>query len=196
MPIRDSSWFCSKLRPAASTEDGKGCGHAAEMAKLAAELHRQELSHDRAHRCRGNRLRPRGIQASFGRRPSEEIQQRIGASEGARQAVRADGDGPRCRARRRRDQLALEWLEKNELGRRYTRPSFSSWLELAEKVDPNNEHGQVEAFFLAELRERLHEVRKTIRADSRRHPAARRLEEGGPQVQGREFRRRGLSECG
>lgn len=56
-------------------------------------------------------------------------------------------------------QLALDWLEKNDLAA-FNRGAIQSWLELAEKVDPNNEHGQFESFFFADLRQRLQSAGK------------------------------------
>lgn len=49
---------------------------------------------------------------------------------------------------------ALEWLEKNGLASLYV-PQIRHWLAMAEKIDPNNEHGRCEEFFLAEVREKL-----------------------------------------
>ncbi len=51
-------------------------------------------------------------------------------------------------------QKALEWLDKNGLASLYL-PQIHHWLEMAERIDPNNTHGQCEEFFLAEVRERV-----------------------------------------
>jgi S1-C subfamily serine protease len=67
-------------------------------------------------------------------------------------------------------QEALAWLEKNELTALYI-SKLHSWLDLAAKVDPNNEKGLYESFFLADMRLRLQSAGKEdperIRAASR-----------------------------
>jgi hypothetical protein len=168
--------------PASSMVDGKGVGRAAEIAKAAADYTVTSFPTIVLTDAEGT---------AFAREEYKQIplvDHLKSFSSGLairkeRDKLFAPTETGSDAARVYAAQLALEWLEKNELAALYA-AKIHSWLELAEKIDPNNEHGQVESFFLAEVRQRLNEAGKDN--PQKIHDASQPLDDW--QKSGRKFK--------
>jgi S1-C subfamily serine protease len=143
---------------ALSTKDGKGVEHAAEMAKLAADYTIKSFptivltdadgfaftSEEYRHVSVVEHLE----KFSGGLTLWKEGKKLVAPTETGSDSERVDAAIK-----------ALDWLEKNRLIAANT-TRLQQWLELAEKVDPNNAQGKCEGFFLAQMAIRLDEVKK------------------------------------
>lgn len=143
---------------AASTVDGKGVGHAAEVAKVAADYNVKSfpqivITDPDGFAFVNEEYRDVSLVGHLERYSSglalwKDGQKLLAPTESGTDAARVDAA-----------MKALEWLAKHELlAANATR--LHQWLELAEKVDPNNEQGKCEGFFLAEMDLRLQDVKK------------------------------------
>jgi len=141
---------------ASSTANGKGAGRAAELAKLAADYAVKSFPTMVLTDARGEAY----ASDDYKRVTLVDYLQKF--SEGLALRKERDklfaptetgSDDERVDAAR----LALEFLEKNDLVA-LNAARIHHWLELAEKVDSNNERGKCEDFFLAELGMRLREA--------------------------------------
>jgi S1-C subfamily serine protease len=143
---------------AASTEDGKGIGQAATVAQLAADYAVDSFPTIVL-------TDPEGM--AYDREEYKQLSvvehlQKFSTALAIRQErdklfapTETGSDAERVAAA----ELALQWLQKNDLTNLYA-AKIHSWLELAEKVDPKNDRGECESFFLAELGQRLHGIRR------------------------------------
>jgi S1-C subfamily serine protease len=138
---------------AASTVDGKGIGRAAEIAKIAADYTVNSFPTMVVIGAEGTAyIREEYKQLSLvdhlkvfssGLALQKASDQTIAAAQTGSDDQRVDAAVK-----------ALQWMGKNDLllanaGR------IREWLDLSAKVDPNNQKGQYEHFFLVDLRLRL-----------------------------------------